>query len=231
MNEKIYRFDCVGSTNDYAKSLRREGIRENAVILAKRQTGGRGTKGRSFCSETGGVYLTRLTYRDDFPAAEAFRVMADASVAVCKTLESFGFSPVIKWPNDVHVSGRKICGILVENALSGNRLSSSVVGIGLNVNNELPDELKEIAISMREAAGKAFDLDKVTDSLVRFTGERFPISDYIQRVGYLGRQVSLLVGDERIPAYAISVTERGELIAEIGGEKRTVRAAEVSLRI
>lgn len=231
MNEKVYRFDRIGSTNDFAKTLRREGVRENAVILAKSQTGGRGTKGRSFCSDEGGVYLTRLTYYDHFPASETFRVMADASVAVCKTLEAFGLAPVIKWPNDVYVQNRKICGILVENAVSGAYLSSSVVGIGLNVNNDLPEELNEIAISMHAAAEKTFDLDEVTNTLVRFSGERFSVSDYVERVGYLDREVTLLFGDERVPARTLFVNERGELVVEINGERRTVRAAEVSLRL
>lgn len=68
--------------------------------------------------------------------------MANASVAVCRTLENYGLTAEIKWPNDVYVQGKKICGILIENVFSGDRISSSVVGIGVNVNNSLPEELK-----------------------------------------------------------------------------------------
>lgn len=129
------------STNEVAKSLRERG--ENLVVTAFRQTGGKGTKGRSFSSAAGGVYFTRLTFYENFPASDAFLIMASASVAVCRTLEKYGFEAEIKWPNDVYVHGKKICGILIENTFSGNKISCSVVGIGLNVNNELPPNFRE----------------------------------------------------------------------------------------
>ena len=122
------------STNKYAKAQR--GAGENLLVVAERQTGGKGTKGRSFCSKKGGVYLSLLTFYQDFPASNAFQIMQGAAAAVCETLAFFGLSPKIKWPNDVYVGGKKICGILIENALKGRYIGSSVVGIGLNVFNE-----------------------------------------------------------------------------------------------
>lgn len=230
---KIIRFEEIDSTNDYVKSLLRSGKTdgEDLVVTAKKQTGGRGTKGRSFVSEEGGVYLTRLYFYRDFPASDAFLVMAGASVAVCRTLEKFGLTATIKWPNDVYVNDKKICGILIENTFSGATISSSVVGIGLNVNNSLPEELKDAAISMREAAGKAFDRAAVENALIEETGNPCPIDEYRKRVGYLDRRVSLFFGDECVPAYALFVNERGELVAEIDGARRAVTAAEVSLRL
>ena len=146
---KIVRFEEISSTNDYVKEQKSLG--ENLIVIAKRQTGGKGTKGRSFSSNEGGVYLTKLVFYDNFPADKVFLVMARTAVAVCKTLESFSLKPVIKWANDVFVNGRKICGILIENSFSGKNISSSIIGVGLNVNNPLPEELSSIAISMREA--------------------------------------------------------------------------------
>lgn len=200
-------------------------------MTARRQTGGMGTKGRGFVSDEGGVYLTRLTFYKDFPAADAFRIMANASVAVCRTVERFGLSPLIKWPNDVYVRDKKICGILIENIFSENKVLSSVTGIGLNVNNALPEALKETAVSMREAAGRAFDRDEVEAALIEETEKEFAAQEYCRRVGYLGREIFLLSGGERIPAYAVCVDERGGLIVEIGGERRRVTSAEVSLRL
>ena len=178
------------STNEVAKSLRERG--ENLVVTALRQTGGKGTKGRSFSSAAGGVYLTRLTFYENFPAANAFLIMASASVAVCRTLEKYGFEAEIKWPNDVYVHGKKICGILIENTFSGNKISCSVVGIGLNVNNELPPELSETAISMRSAAGKFFDREEAENVLIEESGKIFPMEEYRKRIGFLGRPVLLL---------------------------------------
>ena len=216
------------STNEVAKSLRERG--ENLVVTALRQTGGKGTKGRSFSSAAGGVYLTRLTFYENFPAANAFLIMASASVAVCRTLEKYGFEAEIKWPNDVYVHGKKICGILIENTFSGNKISCSVVGIGLNVNNELPPELSETAISMRSAAGKFFDREEAENVLIEESGKIFPMEEYRKRIGVLGRPVLLLSGERKIPARAVDVDERGGLLAEVGGEMKRFAAAEVSLR-
>lgn len=216
------------STNEVAKSLRERG--ENLVVTALRQTGGKGTKGRSFSSAAGGVYLTRLTFYENFPAANAFLIMASASVAVCRTLEKYGFEAEIKWPNDVYVHGKKICGILIENTFSGNKISCSVVGIGLNVNNELPPELSGTAISMRSAAGKVFDREETENVLIEESGKIFPMEEYRKRIGFLGRPVLLLSGERKIPARAVDVDERGGLLAEVGREMKRFAAAEVSLR-
>ena len=237
MNEKIewkiIRFDCIPSTSDYAKSLRQNG--ENAVIIAAEQSGGRGTKGRSFSSEKGGVYLSALTFYKNFPACKAFQIMAGAATAVCKTLESFGLQPNVKWPNDIYVNDKKICGILIENTFSGSFVANSVVGIGLNVNNSLPKELAKIATTMREILGEETPVLKVEERLIENLGasffKGFLMEEYTSRLGYLGVPATLLVGEETLVATPCGVTEKGELIALVGTEKKTFSAAEVSLRI
>ena len=227
---KILYFDEIGSTSEYAKTLVKN--KEDCIVTAKRQTGGKGTKGRSFSSNEGGVYLTKLTFYQDFPAKNACLIMAGAAVAVCKTLEEYGLFPTIKWANDVFVQERKICGILVENIFAGSFVSSSLVGIGLNVKNELPEELLEIAISMQKATGKDFSVDEVLKTLVCYLQQPFTMDDYRKRVGYLNRPVLLFEGDKKTRVKAVGVNEKLELeIEEENGARRLVRAAEVSLRL
>ena len=227
---KILYFDEIASTSEYAKTLIKN--KEDCIVTAKRQTGGKGTKGRSFSSNEGGVYLTKLTFYQDFPAKNACLIMAGAAVAVCKTLEEYGLFPTIKWANDVFVQERKICGILVENIFAGSFVSSSLVGIGLNVKNELPEELLEIAISMQKATGKDFSVDEVLKTLVSYLQQPFTMDDYRKRVGYLNRPVLLLEGDKKTRVKAVGVNEKLELeIEEENGARRLVRAAEVSLRL
>ena len=156
--------------------------------------------------------------------------MANASVAVCRTLERSGLAPGIKWPNDIYVSGRKICGILIENTFSGRFLSRSIVGIGLNVNNDLPFELREIAISMKEAAGHPFCREEVEETLAEETGKRFPMEEYLSRLIGMGEEAVVVCGDERIPVRLLSVDERGGLLAKTPSGERRFSAAEVSLR-
>jgi len=156
---KIIRFDEINSTNEYAKKLQE--YDENVFILAKKQTSGKGTKGRSFSSNEGGVYLTKVCIHSNFLAKDAFLIMARTAVAVCKTLEDFSLSPKIKWANDVFVSNKKICGILIENVFSGKRIVRSIIGVGLNVNNALPEELEKCATTMQLEKNEPLDFKRL----------------------------------------------------------------------
>lgn len=113
---KIKKFSRIVSTQEYADKMKKYG--ENLIVTAGKQSGGKGTKGRSFSSEKGGVYLSSLLYYPNFPAEKSFLIMAGTCAAVCRTLEEGGLQAKIKWPNDVFVNGKKICGILTENTFS-----------------------------------------------------------------------------------------------------------------
>lgn len=226
---KWIAFKELASTNDYAKQKRADG--QNLIVTAKRQTGGRGTKGRSFSSEVGGVYLTALRFYENSPAKKAFERMASAAVAVCKTLEEWGVKPLIKWANDIHVNGKKICGILTENTFSGEDLHCSVIGIGVNVCNALPAELNGIATTLCLETGKKCSVRKITKRLIKHLSIDYPVEEYVNRLGYLGRQVELILSDERVPATLVRVDSEGGLWVEIGGENKRFTAAEVSIKL
>lgn len=223
------RFEEIASTNDYAKEKRGEG--KPLIITAQKQSKGRGTKGRSFVSNEGGVYLSVLRFYENFPAKEGFKIMANAAASVCETLRGFGLAPVIKWANDVFVNDKKICGILIENTFSGAFVQSSVVGVGLNVNGFFEGELKEIATSMQEVAGKTFSVEKVTERLIEALLKEREMQDYLSYIGYMGSEVKLILGDEQVRGRLLFVDEEGGLLAEIGGEKRRLTSAEVSIRL
>ena len=232
MNKEEYireDFAEISSTNDYAKAKRTEG--KNRIVTAKRQTGGRGTKGRSFVSTEGGVYVTKLRFYENLPAAEAFTIMAQAAVAVCRTLEFYDIKPVIKWANDIYVADKKICGILIENVFSGKNVRSSVVGVGLNVVNELPQELCEIATTMQKTTGKTYSVEEVRERLVSELCREVDMQEYLSRVGYMGVEATLIFEGESLRGKLLSVDEQGGLWVEIDGEKRRLTAAEVSVKI
>lgn len=219
-------FDELPSTSLYVKE---NAFLEDVVVTAEWQTGGMGTKGRSFSSERGGVYLTKLTHYENFPSKNAFLIMARAAVAVCETLVQYGLQPLIKWPNDVLVGGKKICGILIENIFSGSNISRSIVGIGLNVCNPLPDALLEIATTMQKQ-GVNTDVKNVTDSLILQLDKEFPMENYLSYLGFMGEEAIVIFGDERVHATLLSVDEEGGLWIKTEKEERRVTAAEVSLR-
>jgi len=226
---KIERFNEIDSTNTYIKSKREQ--QENLIVTAKTQTGGRGTKGRSFSSAQGGVYLSKLDFYQNFPAKDSFLIMARAAVSVCKTLEEFGVQPKIKWANDVFVNKKKICGILIENVFSGNQLSSSVVGVGVNVCNILPSELQEIATSLKEVTGKTYDPLQVEERLIFHLCEPYNMDEYRKYIGFLGEEVTLIFGEVSKKATLLFVENDGALWVQTQDGKEKFYAAEVSLRI
>lgn len=222
---KTILLDSVDSTNLYARQFS-----EDVTVIAREQTAGRGTKGRSFSSPRGGLYLTQVRHDLDFSAEEIFRIMVNSSVAVAKTAEAFSLKPTIKWPNDVHLNGRKVCGILIENTISGKKITASRVGIGVNINNALPDDLKEIAISFREAGGKEYHLEEVERVLLKNLEQKFDLATYKQYLVFLGKTVRILGETEHV-GIARDVDPLGRLILEEDGVLTPYAWGEVSLRL
>lgn len=216
------------STNEYLKRLNGE---EDTIVTALRQTAGKGTKGRSFSSADGGLYLSVMRFYESFPAANAFEIMINSCVAVCKTVEGFGIKPVIRWANDVLVNGRKICGTLIENTFAGANIRRSIVGMGINVNNELPPELRQIAVSMCEILGKRISLQTVKQALIANLQKSFTINDYKKYIDWFGKEVALHTDKESYTATALDVTADGRLVVSRGEKIIEISSAEVSLRL
>lgn len=225
---QVLRFEELSSTQKYCKERAAE--RENLFVVAARQTGGHGTKGRSFSSREGGLYFSMLLHPENFPVENAFLIMARTAVAVCKTLESFHLQPKIKWPNDIHVDGKKICGILIENRLQGRHVDASLIGVGLNVNNDLPKELTEIAVSMRSALGKETEIKEVEERFRAFFFSPFSFEEYTERLGYIGQEATLQTGGEERRVTLLGVSEKGLLLVEQNGEEKAFSAGEVTLK-
>lgn len=227
MNYKKYQFDCIPSTQDFLREKRALG--ENAVAVAKSQSGGKGTKGRSFESNEGGLWLSILLFHEGALARDGFLMMARSAVAVCKTLESYGLQPKIKWANDVLVAGKKICGVLTENVCQGNFIASTLFGIGLNINNTLGKELQNIATTLREQTGKEYDLQEVEERLLAYFFAPFAFSEYAERLAFLGQEIAFCVGDNTFTATLLGVSERGELLLEKDGRAARYAYGEISL--
>ncbi|MBR4143815.1 MAG: biotin--[Firmicutes bacterium] len=134
--ENVFRFQVLDSTNTKAISIAKEGLSE-AVVIAKRQTGGRGRMGRIFASPEGGLYLSYLTDRLA-PGASVLALTPAAALAARRAiLRTFDLSCGIKYPNDLLLESRKVCGILCESVSCGDRFSV-VVGAGINVCSDVP---------------------------------------------------------------------------------------------
>jgi BirA family biotin operon repressor/biotin-[acetyl-CoA-carboxylase] ligase len=157
--------DVVDSTNNYAASLvQSDNIPEGAVIMAREQTMGRGQRGTQWQSVAGENLTFSLVYYPRFLAAQdQFMLSRICALALLETLLSMEVQASIKWPNDLLVNGKKICGVLIENGIQGDRLSSAVIGIGLNVNQLVfPGGISATSLALERKA--QFDLIHVLGS-------------------------------------------------------------------
>ena len=163
IGRELLYFDTIDSTNNELKRRAVSGSVDGTVILADQQTGGRGRRGRSFVSPAGkGLYLS-AALRPQCPLSEISTLTAWTAVALCDAVEAVcGVRPGIKWPNDLVLNRKKLCGILTElewEAESGE-FSCVIIGAGINVSQDEADfgpEVAPIAISLAQALGTAPD--------------------------------------------------------------------------
>ena len=225
---KIIELEEVDSTNEYCKRLDTE---EDIIVIAKHQAAGRGTKGRSFISDCGGLYLSVIRHYKDFSAENTFKIMVNACVAVCRTIESFALTPKIRWANDVLVSGKKISGTLIENSFRGNCLRS-IVGIGINVNNKIPEELEDIATNVSFHTPAEITVEEVKRKLIKNLQTDYTIAEYKNYIGFFGKKVKLITIDGERIVTACDVSADGRLVVEeADGMISYISSAEVSLRL
>ncbi len=162
-------FETLDSTNNEA--LRRiDKLDSLSVIAARTQTAGRGQRGNRWLASPGENLTFSLVFKPEggIPAADGFLIGQAASVAVRRYLDGQGIPVRIKWPNDIYLRNRKICGMLIENGLDGDRIRSSVIGIGINMNQRLfPPELVN-PVSMTLATGRTYDTGRELEEVCRF---------------------------------------------------------------
>lgn len=165
------------SANDYMANLPPEQVFEGTVVVAKEQSLGKGQRGNSWLSEPGKNLTISILLRPSFLfPTDQFQLNKAVALGVLDLVVSqIGKSENVrvKWPNDVYIGTKKVCGILIENSVSGNRLLQSIVGIGLNVNQEeFPDSLPN-PTSLKLEAGKEFNLKECLEELCACTEKRY----------------------------------------------------------
>lgn len=240
MNFTILRFDTLESTNTEALNQAKRGADEGLCIVAARQTAGRGRHGRVWISDKdSGLYFS-LILRPNLPIRFLPLITLMTAVAVFETLENFGLNPDIKWVNDIHVRGKKICGILSETSETTKGLAV-IVGIGINLkSSNFPPEIAEIATSIETEIGKSFDKEILLEKLTYFLQIYYEIlksengaekirSEWIKRSSYaFGKTVKVTLENETIFGTTRGIEENGALRIEMEtGEIRVINAGDV----
>ena len=163
MPYKIFHFKSLASTQDKAREFSEKGL-SNIVVIADVQTKGWGRFKRKWFSNSGGLYLSILLKPKNIQNLQYLTFAA--SIAVVKSIKKIAnLSTSIKWPNDVHYKGKKLCGILTEGIFGKGNYA--IVGVGLNVNqNKFPSEIKNIAASLKIIKKQNFNINNIAKSIL-----------------------------------------------------------------
>ncbi len=234
----LHFIDACRSTQDIAELFIKEaGVREGLIVLAERMTAGRGRMGREWYAPPGGLWFTVLLKP---PRMRGFQLLSIAAgVAVAETIrELYGIDVKLKWPNDVVYKGRKVCGILVEGRFEADRPQYVLVGIGINVNNEVPEEVRDVAITLKEILGRNVPrlplLTKVLMKLFNYyqllrEGRLEEVLEKWKRYSEtLGKRVKVIGIMETVTGTAVDIDGDGSLVIETDdGERVRMYAGDV----
>jgi len=238
----IYHFDTTVSTNDMAKILGTQGAVEGTLVVAETQSGGRGRLGRSWHSPPGMGLYASLLLRPPLPPSELPQITLSSAVSVVRALtRAVGFTPGIKWPNDLIFKGKKLGGILTEMETESDQIRYLVVGLGLNINNPgFPQELAGTATSLFREEGRLFArvpllqawLEEFESLYLRFLDRGFAeiLEEWKQHSVTLGRYVAVRQGTRHLEGLALEVAADGALLLETArGEVMKVTSGEITL--
>ena len=244
--QNLIFFESIDSTNTAARELAKQGAPSGTVLIADRQTGGRGRMGRSFHSPGGlGLYFS-LILRPECRAAELMHLTCAVAVAACDAVEkAVGLHPGIKWTNDLVHGRQKLGGILTELGLKADgTVDYAIIGIGINCCHrpeDFPEEIRPIAASLSMVTGKPADRSRLAAALMEIlwdmdqhllSGQESMLKRYRADCITLGQEVSLVqaAGDVRY-ATALDIDNEGGLIVRFSdGHVETVTSGEVSIR-
>ena len=242
--KEVLYLDTIDSTNIKAQELAEIGYPSGTLVVADKQESGKGRRGRSWVSPSGtGIFMT-LMIKPDINPNNASMLTLVAALAVAKAITSVtGEEALIKWPNDIVVNGKKVCGILTEMNAQFDYINHIVVGIGINVHNEsFPEEISQMASSlMIEAGGKRFHRAQIIAETMSYFEQYYDtflktqdlsalVREYDELLVNRNKSVRVLDPKEPFDGKAMGITPKGELIVDTWESRKLVSSGEVSVR-
>ena len=237
-------FDATDSTNAQAKRLAEAHAPHGTLVVSDRQDGGKGRRGRSWASPSGvGIWMSLILRPEIAPSSASMLTLA-AALAVREGIqEETGLSPLIKWPNDLVLNGKKICGILTEMSTELMEIQYVITGIGINVNQrEFPSEIRDTATSLSLEAGRCFRRSSLIAAILKAfekdytaflkTGDlSLLLEEYNACLVNRGKEVCILDPSGEYRAVAEGIDESGSLLVTLpDGTRREIISGEVSVR-
>ncbi len=245
--QKLYYYDETDSTNIDAKRCAEEGAPHGTTVIANMQTAGRGRRGRMWQSPPGSAVYMTIMLKPDFAPDKASMLTLVMALSVADAIaETIGLQAGIKWPNDVVVNSKKVCGILTEMNVESDYIQYVVIGVGINANNgsleEFPEEIRQTATSLKIESGVhisraaliervLFHFEKNYDIFVSSLDLSELMEAYDKRLLNLDAEVRVLDPKGEYSGIAKGINSSGELLVEKeDGSIAQVYAGEVSVR-
>lgn len=244
IGQRAHYLKSTASTNDVAKELARGGAPEGTVVVTEEQTKGRGRLGRSWFSHPRASLCFSVILYPRVNPMEVAQFTMLAAVAVVRAIQKqLGLAAAVKWPNDVYVSGLKVCGILAEMTAETDRVKYLVLGIGLNVNQSKENlgDLSQMATSLKVQTGQQVSRAKLLTALLEELDELYGLWQargfsslknlWKQQALWLGCQVQMQGLNQSWEGVLEDLDDNGALILKLpSGERKTFYSGEVSLR-
>jgi BirA family biotin operon repressor/biotin-[acetyl-CoA-carboxylase] ligase len=244
IGHSIHYFQEIGSTNDEAFRLGMEGAPEGTVIVANSQSAGKGRLQRSWFSPPRSNIYTSVILRPEFNPANAPRITIMAGLAAAQTIEIYCPRKTrIKWPNDVLLGGKKVCGILSQMQASEDKIGFVILGIGINVNiaaEEFPPEIRNIATSIAAQTGAFHSRHDLLITLYKnmskwyksltLNGFEMIREEWLKMASLIGCEIQVKFQNETVKGKALGIDEQGALIiSDSKGKTVKILAGDASI--
>ena len=240
LGRNLVCFKETNSTNSVAKNLAATGAPEGLVVVAEVQTEGRGRAGHKWDSPAGGLWFSVLL-RPTFPPGSTPAISLLAGVAVAKALRDRSLNATVKWPNDVMASGKKLCGILCEASIQGDKVEYVVVGMGMDVNNDASKLALEAGAiqptSVRDLLGKEVDMPQLLAHVLLEMEKLYQrasrggfapmIEEWAALSDTIGKAVEITDDSGKVTGTARRITPEGALVVDTGKEEKVVTAGDL----
>lgn len=244
LGKELKYYDSLDSTNLEIRRLAETGAVHGTTVICEEQTMGKGRRGRSWLGEAGcGIWMSFLLHPDIAAEHTSMLTILTALAVEAAIYETTGIQSQIKWPNDIIVNGKKVCGILTEMSMQMDEVNYVVVGLGINVNiREFPDDLKEKATSLQIESGTMFNraplAAKVLEYFEKYYEEFLKTEDlskfadhYNQLLVHMNQKIKVTRGSKEEIFLSRGINHQGELMVEDDfGRKQMVLSGEVSVR-
>lgn len=237
--------ETVNSTNIYCKEIAESGFNKDTIVISDTQSDGKGTKGRRWVSPKGKGLWFSILLKPSIQLQDISFLTILTSTALYNTFLDFGIHTQIKWPNDIYLNSKKLCGILTESKISNNKIEYIIIGIGVNVNLEITDfndELKNKATSLLISVGKPFEREEILNKFLEnfydqynefMNGNKSDILKvYKNNSLILNKEVSLEYRNLKRTVIPIDFLDDGSLLVKnLNSEVEKVVSGEVSIRL